>query len=97
VESTSYTVLARGKRCDDLTVRLYRDDQGKADPSIVVMRFGDYELPFGSAGQPLTAKRYSDDRAFVAKLRRDASDPRFYDSIPKSQRAQMLEGVPTCR
>ena len=97
MESTNYKVLAPGKKCANLTVRLYRDDQGKAEPWIVVVRFGDYELPFGSAGQPLTAKSYSDDRASVAKLRRDASNPQFYDSIPEPQRARMLEGVPNCR
>ena len=97
MESTNYKVLAPGKKCAKFTVRLYRDDQGKAEPWIVVVRFGDYELPFGSAGQPLTAKSYSDDRASVAKLRRDASNPQFYDSIPEPQRARMLEGVPNCR
>ena len=97
VESTNYKVLAPGKNCDDLTVRLYRDDRGKAEPMIVVVRFGDYELPFGSAGRPLTAENYADDRVWVATLRRDASNPRFFDSIPEWQRARMLDGIPNCR
>lgn len=97
VESTEYKVLAPGKRRDNLTVRLYRDDQGKAEPWIVVVRFGDYEQPFGSAGQPLTTKNYSDDRVWVAELRREASSTHFYDSIPLGQRATMIEGIPNCR
>lgn len=96
VESTEYKVLSPEKQCDNLTVRLYRNDQGKVEP-IIVVRFGDYEVPFGSAGQPLTAKSYSDDRAWVAKLRRDASNSHFYDSISPDERVRMLEGVPNCR
>jgi hypothetical protein len=97
VESTDYKVLVPGKICDNLTIRLYRDDRGKIEPWIVVVRFGDYEQPFGSAGQPLTAKSYSDDRVLVATLRRNASNAHFYDSIPLGERDSMIEGVPNCR
>jgi hypothetical protein len=95
VESAAYIVRAPGLTCDSLTVRLYRE-QNKLHPDIVVLRFGDYEIPFESAGRPSTAKSYREDDRVVAKLRRDTSNLRFYDSIPLDQRGGLLEGVPNC-
>jgi len=96
VESTKYTVTGSTGKCDDLTVRLYRDDQNKIVPGIIVVRFDNYEEPFGSAAHPLTAANYQRDRDEISQLRRDASNPNFYSSLPPMQRIHQFEGEPHC-
>ncbi len=96
VESMKYTVTGSMGKCDDLTVRLYRDDQNKIVPGIIVVRFGNYEEPFGSAAHPLTAANYQRDRDEISQLRRDASNPNFYSSLPPMQRIHQFEGEPHC-
>jgi hypothetical protein len=96
VESAKYTVAGSTGKCDDLTVRLYRDNQNKVVPGIIVVRFGNYEEPFGSAAHPLTPENYLRDRSEVARIRNEASDPAFYSSIPPFEKIHQFEGVPSC-
>src|SRR5579863_9723293 len=95
VESTEYNIDVPGKTCEHLTLRLYRE-QNKVHPEIIVLSFGSYDEPFASNGEGLTTKSYRDDALAVATLRRNASDPGFYDTTPYGSRGAMLDGVPNC-
>jgi|GEM_PF-6813823 len=96
VESSEYEIVMPGKTCENIALHLYRE-QSKVHPEIIVLSFGNYDEPFASNGEELTPKSYRDDALAVATLRRNASDPGFYDTTPYASRGAMLDGVPNCR
>jgi hypothetical protein len=96
IEPADYQVRSDGRDCDSVYLYYYRD-RNFTHNEVLVLRYGGFELPFGSAARPLTPWNSSKDAKWIAALNRSARNPKFYGSLKEDERAELLPGVPQCR